>query len=249
MKSILLGLVLLISPLTMAASHASDDWRDLDTILNATLDIDLTGHVTHVQLDDHKVDPTLQALAEQNSHDWMFIPATLNGIPFSARTYARLQLQGRTEGDGQALRLRYLDHGPRVIKIAHPWFPLTMRFQQREAVVALTAIVQLDGSLSDIEVVAARVTDGAEGKAFYKSAIRALKSSRMKPEMVDGYPVRTTVKLALAFALDGATNGLLRKPNMLPASDAPKPTSEDNGELNTARVVVIDSPLKFRGAP
>ena len=249
MKSILLGLVLLLSSPAMAATDASDDWHDLDTILNATLDIDVTGHVTHVQLDDHHVTPALQTLAEQNSHDWMFIPATLNGIPFAARTYARLQLQGKAEGDGQALHIRYLDHGPRVIKIAHPWFPLMMRFQQHEAVVALTAVVQLDGTLADIHVIAARVTDGAEGKAFYKSCIRALKSSRMKPEMVDGYPVRTTVKLALAFSLDGFTDNLLQKQNLLPASDAPKPASNDNEELNTARMVVIDSPLKFRGAP
>jgi hypothetical protein len=131
-----------------------------------------------------------------------------------------------------------------------------MAHQLIEAKVTVEASVQADGTLSDVHIVDARTTHSAKGAPFYRAVIDAFKKDRFLPELVDGRPVITRIRVPVSFCLVEA--GMESKGPMPctlghldHAIDAPH-DSIDDGKSETSRFadvpIALDSPLKLVSA-
>lgn len=229
-----------------APTMAEQAWKPIGPPLVAALDVDAQGQVTHTQLVGDNILPTLQILAAQTTRDWKFVPAKVDGKPAPSRTYATLAAEAVKVDGGRQLRLRYVAHGPGRVLIVSPPYPGAMLHQQIDAKVTVEASVDADGAPSDVHVVDAKTTDAAKGELFYRVAIEALKQSRFLPELVDGRPVTTHIRMPYTFchtAKETCTTGHLDH-----AMDAPR-SNIDNSKSQVSRFadvpIALDSPLKL----
>lgn len=239
--AILLVLLLLASPVCLARQT----WKQVGPPIIAALDVDAHGTVTHAQLIGKNVLPQLQTLTAQTTHNWRFEPATVDGKPASARTYAMFAVEMRkVEGSEQA-RLHYLGHGPGRVLIESPAYPPSMIQQRVEARILVAMDVNADGSVSNVHVAQARTTDAAKGAAFYAPSVTASRMDKFMPELVDGRPVITHVLLPIHFFLNFAYG----PGDHLPlAEDTPHDTISNDkaGTTTFADVpIALDSPLRL----
>ena len=237
--TLLFVLMLLVAPACMAGQ----DWKTAGTLITAALDVDAQGQVVHAQLLGKDVLPQLQALTEQTTHDWQFVPATVDGKPAPARTYALFDVQMRKIHGSQQLRLHYIMHGPGRVFFETPAYPLEVIKQLVSASVVMAFNVNGDGSVSNVHVVTAKTSRGVSGAAFYKASIAAVEKDRFLPELVDGRPVVTQMRFPIMFSPGGYDGRDLRH-----AMDAPHDKAGKDGVDVThfADVpVALDSPLRL----
>lgn len=238
---ILLVMMFLLAPACMAG-QAGQDWKTVGPPITAALDVDAQGHVVHAQLLGKDVLPQLQSLTEQATHNWQFVPATVDGKPAPARTYAMFNVEMHEFNGSQQLRLHYLVHGPGKVFVQLPAYPPRMLRQVVAASVIVAFTVNGDGSVSDAHVVTAETSGGVGGAPFYKAAVDTAGKCRFLPELVDGHPVVTHVRESYTFAINAHTNQLRH------ASDAPHDkVGEDSIDVtHFADIpVALDSPLRF----
>lgn len=236
---LLFVLMLLVAPICMAGP----DWTRVGPPMTAALDVDAQGHVVRAQLVRKDVLPQLQALTEQTTRNWRFVPATVDGKPASGRTYALFYVEMHEIDGNQQLRLHYIAHGPGRVFVEMPAYPREMLKQLVGASVVVVFTVNGDGSVSDAHVVTAKTSGGVRGAAFYKASVDAVEKDRFLPELVDGRPVVTHIREPYNFAIDGYVVDRLRH-----ALDAPHDKAgKDN--VDTAHFadvpVALDSPLRL----
>ena len=240
MKNMLLVLsMLLVTPACMAAQ----EWTRVGPPITAALDVDAQGHVVHAQVVGRDVLPQLQQLTEQTTRHWRFVPATVGGKPAPARTYALFHVQMQTVDGDQQLRLHYIWHGPGAISLQSPAYPTEMQRQLVQATVVVALDVNGDGRVSNVHVVTAKTSGGTRGRAFYKASIDAVEKGKYLPELVDGRPVVTHMRVPFTFSLDNYDLNDLRH-----ALDAPhdKAAKDSIDITHFADVpVVLDSPLRL----
>lgn len=232
---------------------AEEAWKPMGTPLVAALDVDAQGQVTHAQLVGDNILPALQALATQTTRNWRFVPATVDGKATPSRTYTSLAAETHAVDGGEQLRLRYVAHGPGRSFIQLPTYPSEMAHQLIEAKVTVEASVQADGTLSDVHVVDARTTHSVKGELFYRAVIDAFKKDRFLPELVNGRPVITHIRVPVPFCIvEAGMESKGPEPCILGhldhAMDAPHDAIDDN-KPETSRFadipVALDSPLKL----
>jgi hypothetical protein len=243
MKTILLAAIAILSA---PPSMAGQAWKPIGPNITAALEVDAQGHVTRAQLVGEKVLPQLETLAEQTTRNWRFVPATVGGNPASARTYATLAAETRKVDGNQQVRLRYVSHGPGILFLPKPYFPRKMMASWTEASVMVGATVEANGTLSDVRVIAAKTTDGAPGQAFYDIAIRSVAGELVLPELVNGHPVATHMRIPYTFCL--MDEGCATTEKFREASDAPRNTVDDDTSGRTTFAdapIALDSPLKI----
>lgn len=90
-----------------------------------------------------------------------------------------------------------VDEPPRVIRQTPPEYPVTAQRKGLTGLVELRFLVERDGSVGEVRVISA----APEG-LFENSAVRAVKSWRFTPGMYRGEPVRTWVRIPIAFELE-----------------------------------------------
>jgi TonB family protein len=240
--ALLIVLMVLATPVCMAAQ----DWKPIGRPITAALDVDAQGHVVHAQLLGKNILPPLQALTEQTTRNWRFVPATSSGKPVPSRTYAWFQVELSEIGGNQQLRLHYIQHGPGPVFEESPAYPEEMLKQLIDASVVMEFTVNGDGSVSDVHVVNAKTSRGVGGAAFYKGSIAAVQQDRFLPELVDGRPVVTHARMTIDFDLQGHAIDPLRH-----ATDAPHgKIGKDNldGPHFANVPMAVDSPLKLMAA-
>ncbi len=234
---LLLVLMLLVVPACMARQG----WKTVGSPITAALDVDAQGHVVHAQLLGKNVLPQLQSLTEKTTHNWRFVPATVDGKPASARTYAMFGVEMHEIDGNQQLRLHYMLHGPGRDFAQSPAYPPEMLRQLVAASVVMAFNVNGDGSVSNVHVVTAKTSGSARGAAFYEASIEAIEKDRFLPELVDGRPVVTHMRMSISFDIDGYVAGQLHH-----ALDAPhdKAGSDSVDVTRFADIpVAFDSPL------
>lgn len=241
MKAILpFVLMLMVTPACMAAQ----DWKAIGLPITASLDVDAQGQVVHVQTLGKDVLPQLQALTEQTTHNWRFVPATVGGKPAPARTYAMFEVQAHKIGGNEQLRLHYVGHGPGAT-FQPPSYPSQMIRQMVEAFVVVAFDVNGDGSVSNVHVATAKTSGGVRGAAFYKASIAAVEAGKYLPELVDGRPVVTHMRDPITFAIGSYNHA---PSDLRHAMDAPHDETPKDGADVThfADVpVALDSPLRL----
>lgn len=243
MKTPLLLLVMLLMTPTCMARQ---DWKGIGPPIIAALDVDAQGHVVHSQLVGKNVLQQLQALTEQTTRNWLFVPASAGGKPAPSRTYACFQAEMSEIGGNQQLRLHYITHGPGRVFEEMPVYPEKMARQLIGASIVVEFKVNGDGSASDVHVVAAKTSGGVRGALFYKASIDAIQKDRFLPELVDGRPVVTYMRTPVNFHVQGFVENPLRH-----ASDAPhgKVGKESVDVAHFADIpIALDSPLKLLAA-
>lgn len=231
-----------------ASAMAAQDWKPVGPTLVAALDVDAQGQVTHAQLVGDNILPALQTLATQTTRSWKFVPAMVDGKPAPSRTYASLAAEAHEVDGTVQLRLRYEAHGPGRAFFQIPKYPLEMARQLVEAKVTVEASVDADGTLSDVRVVNAETTHAAKGELFYRAALAAVGKDKFLPELVDGRPVVTHIRIPATFCLSDLGDKSCTLGRLEHAEDAPRDTI-DNSKPETSRFadvpVALDSPLRL----
>ena len=246
MKTILpLVLLLLVAPVCMAGQ----DWKTVGTPITAALDVDAQGQVVHAQVLGKNVLPqVLQSLTEKTTRNWRFVPATIGGNAAPARTYASFQMQVQKIKGNEQLRLHYLFHGPGRISLQSPAYPPEMIRQLVQAKVVVGFEVNGDGSASNVHIATAKTSGGVRGAAFYKASIDAIEKGKYLPELVDGRPVVTHMRVPFTFSISGSNVASYNESDLRHAIDAPHDKAHTEGVDVThfaAVPVALDSPLRL----
>ena len=90
-----------------------------------------------------------------------------------------------------------VDEPPRVIRQIPPEYPMAALRKGLVGQVELRFLVERDGAVAQVQVISADPPG-----AFEDSAMRAVKSWRFTPGMYQGEPVRTWVRIPIAFELE-----------------------------------------------
>ena len=177
------------------------------------LDIDTQGHVQHVTLPDG-VPPPFVAPLEKAANGWTFKAPVRDGAPVTARTYARVRLVlVPQDNEHYGMRIDVLSNGPSLRFTRNPVFPPEMMRARAEGTVIMSATVQPDGSVTDIELKKAElsqhdvVNTPRAARLFAEAARKAMQTMQARPEWVGGKPVATSIELPVSFGLNGTTGG------------------------------------------
>lgn len=201
---------LLVLACCMDAAHAGQAVRSYRA--DIALEVDTQGHVIKATPSD-ELPQSLVAPVQEIVARWRFQPVQRNGAAVTARTYARVMVELVPQGtDNYGLQVKYLSNGPSLIFTSMPAYPAPMMRGRAEGTVYMQAVVQPDGSVTDIRLQDFKSTGGTVGttrhtaEVFARAAQGAMEKMQAKPEWVDGKPVATTFILPITFSLNGGSS-------------------------------------------
>ncbi len=217
MKRGIVGCLLLLAMPLCARSQQVV--RTMPVVLQ--LDVNAQGHVTAVtpMPGPHARMPTRQGLmvvrkasapltgelaraARKVAMQWTFQSRKVNGKPVSGRTWARARLQIVQQAKSSyGVRLLYQDNGPYIDSTVAPRYPRRMITQHRYAGMVLEAVIEPDGSLSDLRVVSVHGNARGSSSAFRKAALDSMRHWKGHPEQIDGRDVPTHLRIPMFFML------------------------------------------------
>lgn len=193
---------------TVAAQQVVRSYR-----VDVALDIDTQGRVAHATLPDDLA-PVFGAPIQGAVLHWSFKPVMKNGVAVTARTYARIKLEVfQQTKDKYGVRVVCLSNGPSLTFTKAPEFPADMVRTRTEGTVQIEAIVQPDGSVTDVHVTSSSISGerigspGYSARIFERAALAAMEHMRARPEWVDGKPVATHISLPIAYGLNSPSSG------------------------------------------
>jgi hypothetical protein len=147
--------------------------------------------------------PALNQAAQGMAQKLVFSPARKNGVAVPSQTHLSLLLALEPAGVGQfALKLRRAHNGPGVVRVGKMEPPKYGR-----ALAVVTVDIGADG-VPDMGTLASErmelKTPSKFAEARYLDAIAvSLRGSRFEPDLVDGSPVASRVRLPYQFAAGG----------------------------------------------
>lgn len=178
------------------------------------LDIDVQGHVSRVVLPDGMLAPFAVPLQEA-ARAWTFKAPVRNGVPVTSRTYARVKLQLiQRDKDHFGMKIDRLSNGPSLTFAHYPKYPPEMMRDRAEGTITMSAVVQSDGRVTDIQLKDAKLSQHVvvrtrhATEAFAQALREAMQTMLAKPEWVDGKPVATAIVLPMSFSLNGSSGGV-----------------------------------------
>ncbi|UGB38045.1 energy transducer TonB [Frateuria soli] len=218
------------------AAHAADGQIVRTYHLQAGLDVDAAGQVTRVDLPG-EIPAVLGAPARESIKRWRFKPPVRGGRTVTARTYAWVDLLLVRHPDGNhGVDVSYVKNGP-ALALRPPRWPMV----QGGGRLTMAAVVQPDGSLTDIKVVASAFSSPIARRQFALAVEEAIRHSHALPEQVDGKPIATRVQIPVAFERhDAPSTARADRPTDQPTVPAPDDLS--------GQAVALDSPVQPRAA-
>lgn len=201
---------LLVLACCMDAAHAWPAVRSYRA--DIALEMDTQGHVIKATPSD-ELPQSLVAPVQEIVARWCFQPVQRNGAAVTARTYARVMVELVPQGtDNYGLLVKYLSNGPSLTLTSMPAYPASMVRGGVEGTVYMQAVVQPDGSVTDIRLQDFKITGRTVGttqhtaEVFARAVQGAMEKIQAKPEWVDGKPVATTFTLPFTFSLNGGSS-------------------------------------------
>jgi hypothetical protein len=192
----------------MVAQTAEHSFR-----YDLALDIDAQGHVVRVALPDGVPTPFVASLQEAASR-WTFKAPLRDGVPVTARTYARVKLLlVPQDKDHYGMKIDLLSNGPSLTFAHHPSYPPEMIRNRAEGTITMSAVVQPDGRVTDIQLKKADLSQHDvvrthhATEVFAQAVRESMQSMQAKPEWIDGKPVATAIVLPMSFGLNGTSGG------------------------------------------
>lgn len=202
--------------------HAEDQQVAREYTANVALDVDGKGQVTGVAL-PAEVPAMLTGPAQEAMKQWRFKPPVRDGHAVTARTYARTSLQAK-------------------LFIPPPRYPMEELRHRSEGSLIMEAIVHPDGTLTDIRMVKHHFSD-VHFSAFQQSVMTALAHCPATPELVNGKPVATRIRIPFTFKLNYVSRAdALSTPVKREADRGPAGDSESSAPAD--EVVALDSPVQ-----
>ena len=208
MRQIAVWCLMLVSVGAACAQPVARSFR-----YDLALDIDTHGHVAHVTLPQDVPVPFVAPL-EQAANHWTFKAPLRDGVPMSARTYARVRLLLVPQSaDHFGIKIEFLSNGPSLQFTRNPLYPPEMVRDRAEGTVDMSAIVQPDDRVTDIQLKHAElfqhdvVSTHRATDVFARSAREAMQSMQARPEWIDGKPVATAIVLPVNFGLNFSSGG------------------------------------------
>ncbi|MBP1474983.1 energy transducer TonB [Frateuria sp. MAH-13] len=204
--------------------------------LQAGLDVDAAGQVARVDL-PATLPPVLGEPARASIRRWRFKPPVRAGQPVTARTYAWVDLDLVKRLDGTyGVAVSFIKNGP-ALALQAPRWPM----EQGGGSLTMAAVVQPDGSLTDPALVASDFSSPLARKAFARAVEEAVRHSRALPELVDGKPVATRVRIPIAFRTASPSDvGEARADASAAQPAAPASESPDLA----GQAIALDSPVQ-----
>lgn len=179
---------------------------------DVAVDIDTHGHVARVGLPDD-VPASLAGPLREAVARWHFKPPTRHGVAVPARTYARTRVLVVPKAQGTyGLRVDYLSNGPSLTVTKLPQYTSEMIRARMAGTVRMAAVVQSDGTLTDIRVKHVDISEntsrpGRVTKILEEKAREYMQAIRAKPEWIDGSPVATAVEVPVGFSPNASAAG------------------------------------------
>lgn len=206
-----------------------------------------SGHgLVTVRKSSTPVTGELARAARKVAMQWTFKPRSVNGKPVSGRTWARARLQiVKQAKSGYGVRLLYQDNGPYIYSTVAPRYPRSMTIRHRYAGMVLEAVIEPDGSLSDLRVVSVHGNARGSSSAFRKAALESMRHWKGHAERIDGRAVPTHLRIPLYFMLgdmsqaDRARIQAQVHKDMQPQGDATLKAPLDPGQA-----LALDSPFE-----
>lgn len=256
MKRLMAGIfALVLAPFVLADDAAPNDWKRSAIYVTGVADIDAQGKITHLELLPHSSEDNaskaladkLAPLAESTMSHWQFDPVSADGKPAQARTYLHGVFEFRPLNGNVETRLVFTGNGPHLALHPDagqgPKYPRSMMSALVQAKLTMLALVQPDGSLTDIHLESAQSTDGHAAEEFVRAAIEAMSTWHALPEAVDGHTVKTRIRVPLWFNLDDTRRGGRLDPRLKRSVDSP---GEPAPSASNTQMMAIDSPVKIR---
>ncbi len=106
-------------------------------------------------------------------------------------------LHGGPDLAGITFEVGQVDEPPRAVRQVQPQYPANALRKGLTGKVELRFLVETDGSVSQVQVVSSE-----PGDVFERSAVRAVEQWRFSPGIYQGQPVRTWVRIPIAFELE-----------------------------------------------
>lgn len=230
------GVVLWAALVLPGAAARADDGQVVQTYhLQAGLDVDTAGQVARVDLPG-EIPAVLNAPAQEAIKRWRFKPPMRQGHAVTARTYAWVDLILVRRPDGNyGVSVRYIKNGP-ALALRPPRWPM----EQVEGRLTMAAVVQPDGSLSDIRLVASEFSSPLARKQCALVVEEAIRHSRALPERVDGKPVATRVQIPVTFTTQASAGVAGTRANRTDDAGA---EARDTPDLS-GQAVALDSPVQ-----
>lgn len=203
--------------------------------LQAGLDVDTAGQVARVEL-PAEIPAVLSAPAQEAIKRWRFKPPMRHGRAVTARTYAWIDLVLVKRPDSSyGVVVRYIKNGP-ALALRPPRWPM----EQVDGRLTMAAVVQPDGSLTDIRLVASEFSSPRARKQCALAVEEAIRHSRALPERVDGKPVATRVQIPVTFTTQASAGVAGARPDRTKDAGA---EARETPELS-GQAVALDSPVQ-----
>ena len=161
------------------------------------------------------------------------------------RTYAWIDLDLIKRPDGNyGVEVSYVKNGP-ALALQAPRWPMV----QGDGRLTMEAVVQPDGSLTDIKLVASEFSSPIARKQFGLAVETALRHSHALPELVDGKPIATRMQIPVSFEKHEGPPIDAKAKVANQTAHAPAPLASAPDDMS-GLAVALDSPVQpISGSP
>jgi TonB family protein len=188
----------LLQPATVAWS--SDGPAHEHLFVEFEFSVDAEGHATALKPVQDKVDAGLLATAREELGRWRFAPARSEGRPVASTVVVPVLFVAEP-----AAETAEVDLLPQVFYQPLPQYPVRARQYGVPGSVTLSAVVDVEGRVRDVEVVK------SSHRVFEEAALSAMKNWRFSPARKSGVPVLSRIVQPFGFQIaDGEPSALLR---------------------------------------
>ncbi len=193
------SLIAALGLIASGASMAADRWFATQ---NAVIDIDATGAVSEVTLQQSGFSAVRQAQLIERIKQIQFDPATRDGVAHASRAHVSIELEVREIESGLVIALSGAQLTPQMLATKPPRYPAQMLRRGASGEVAVEIAYNAQG-----QVVSAKVV-GSSSKSdeFAESALKAAKAWRVVPEQVGnvGVPGSAVIPVRFTIGTSGA---------------------------------------------
>lgn len=239
--------MLLAAALPLAAQAATPEVVAFN--VGVVVDVDAAGKPQRVEASPELPD-AIRAFVEKRVRSWQYLPARIDGVAQSARTFVAVRACAVPAGNGYRLGMDFKGNGPRTKAdrpFTPPRYPPLAQRGNTEAEFVLVLGVEPDGRAAIDRIERADVVGRAGASEFEPTLRQWVKTIRFEPEQVAGKPVRGMVRVPVSFSQGGQTDAAMREERQAKARDSLE--CRVAGGERDLKPVAVDSVVTIVAAP
>ncbi|HRO62456.1 energy transducer TonB [Thermomonas sp.] len=175
----------------------------LSYYLDVRVDVDAQGKVLHVEA-PADFPEAVRDYVERRVATWQYLPAHENGIAVSATTWVRVGMCALPVAEGYRMGLDFKGNGPGSLNSltgfwSPPQYPMDAMRRGVGGSYTVHFAIQDDGS-AKVTALEAEDKDGKRHLSWFRDGLnRWVSDMRYQPELVNGRPVHTEMKIRVSF--------------------------------------------------